>query len=122
MKTNIERLVVALDQSDEGGGWLDERELSVVIDGTYETAALDSAINEHIVPLHSVIRERPAKAMFLREVWATGTTDDGREFEISASGPTLILSIGPFDDSREVYTIDLVHLAPAWLRTVGAGS
>ena len=35
MKTNIEALVAALSSSDEGGGYLDERETSVVVDGTY---------------------------------------------------------------------------------------
>ena len=75
------------------------------------------------VPLSSVSRTQDPNAMYLREVWATGTADDGREFEVSACGPMLILSVGEFGTpERETHTIHLTDLVPAWLRTIGAGS
>jgi hypothetical protein len=121
MKTNIEALLAALSSSDEGGGYLDERETSVVIDGTYETEPLAAALDEHLVPLSSILKQRDGKIMFLRQGWAEGTTNDGRDFEIAAAGATIVLSIGKFSDgSREVYTIAVEDLAPALLRAVGA--
>lgn len=121
MKTNSERLAAALEQVDDTE-WISLTlvEGAIRLDGAWDVVDVDAALDTHLVPLSSVIEQHEAKAMFLRQVWATGTTGDGREFEISASGPTLILAIGPFDDSREVYTIPLEKLAPAWLRAVGA--
>jgi len=121
MKTNSERLHAAFKQADDGH-WVNLTEYDLGLDGSWEREVIDGAIDTHLAPLSSVIKQRPATAMYLRTAWAEGTTDDGREFEISSSGVTLILSIGPFGDTREVYTIDVRDLAPAWLRTVGAGS
>lgn len=123
MKSNIEALAAALRQVDDsqyvsGSVPIDE----VVIDGRWQGEPLEGALIAHLVPLSSIITTHKHDAMFLRETWATGDTGDGREFEISASGPTLILQIGPFDETREVYSIRLQDLAPAWLRAVGVES
>lgn len=120
MKTNTERLQAALRQVDDGAyNYLDE--FSLQVDGCFEREPLDGAINTHLVPLSSVSKVVAPDALFLRQAWAEGTTDDGREFEISQSGPMLILAVGKFGaEERETHTIHVTDLAPAWLRSIEA--
>lgn len=120
MKTNTEALFDALAQIDNGQ-LVDVDEESIAIDGRFEREPLDGALNTHLVPLASISKQQEPDALFLRETWATGTTGDGREFEVSRTGVTLILAIGKFGTAeRETHTITLTDLAPAWLRAVGA--
>jgi len=120
MKTNTERLADALKQVDDSS-YQHIDDFSLVVDGYYEREPLDGAIDTHLVPLASISKRQEPDALFLRETWATGTTGDGREFEISRTGVTLILAIGKFGAAeRETHTITLTDLAPAWLRAVEA--
>jgi hypothetical protein len=120
MKTNTERLFDALTQVDDSA-YLEVDDVALAADGRWETEPLEGALTEHLVPLSSIVRQKEPSAVYLREAWAEGTTDDGRNFEVAAAGTTLVLSIGKFGtDEREVYELRLQDLAPAWLRAVGA--
>lgn len=61
--------------------------------------------------------------MYLRTVWASGTTGSGREFEVAQSGVTLVLTLGGFDGNergdRTVDELRLEDLVKAWLTLRG---
>jgi hypothetical protein len=121
IKSNTDRLIAALEQVDDSH-MLNRDKDYFAVDGYYEYEALNGAIDTHLAPLSSIITVGNPRAMYLRTVWADGTTDDGREFEVSQVGVNLVITIGTMEDGdeREVYEIRLHDLMPAFLRTVGA--
>lgn len=68
--------------------------------------------------LGSIIERRDPRAMFLREVLASGTTDDGRDFDFSQSGGSFILTVGAYAEGRIVESIKIETLIAAWLELI----
>lgn len=97
-------------------------------------AALESAgffvgtINTHqrdedapdLPPLVIQPASHDPRAMFLRTGWAEGNAGDGTPFEIAQSGPTVLFTLGDFDDdARVVESIPVQSLAKAFLTRHG---
>lgn len=125
MKTNVERLVDALRQVDDRE-YVRHEYGDLVLDGTWEDEPLEGALATAFAPepvenqIAFTLEPADPQSLFLRTVWATGTTGSGREFEVAQSGVTLILSLGKFTgDDRIVDKVMIDDLVKAWLTLRG---
>lgn len=119
MKTNTEALVAALRQADDGEYAHHDPGADVRIDGYWEEEPLNGALDTHLVPLSSIVKEQHRNALYLRTGIAEGETYDGRPFELSvlASGRALVFTIGKFEsEERRTQMIGFDDLIEAWLR------
>lgn len=120
MTTNIERLKDALTKVDDSH-YLHLDEYSLQVDGYYEIEPLEGALATAFPSVESIFTEQPdPHAMYLRTVWASGTTASGREFEVAQSGVNVILTLGNWDDpKRSITEVRLNDLVKAWLTSKG---
>lgn len=59
-------------------------------------------------------------ALFFREVWMNGTSDDGTKIELTRTvgGGALVLELERPDGTRVVETIDMIPLVQAWAKAI----
>jgi hypothetical protein len=123
-KSNVQRLADALRQVDDGE-FISDGDDEIILDGRWETEPLEGALATAFAPegIHFPLKEVEPNRLYLRTVWAKGTTASGREFEVSQSGVTLILEIGKFEGNdsknRRVFEVPLENLVKAWLHSIG---
>lgn len=117
---NIDRLVTALKQVDDGE-YIAQDGHGITLDGHWEAEPLEGALATHFAapaPLIEIKRVDP-DALFLREGWISGTAEDGTQVELERTfGRTLIFRLTKPDGTRIVETLDVADLLQRWANRV----